>query len=246
LYALVLGISVYGLSQSNSIFVGLADTECSILKFIGEVLDGETKETKPKWAGINGIKGLFQETIDKIDGLSEATKNSLSSNADDANNAKNYFESALQAYSVKIKETSVTDPGYKNTLDGKDYYLDIISNFGTFSKGESGAESSAEPKFSFVWNWHQEFKTVSKNSEEQMGTALTNYGTLETKKGDAKRALNDGIIQINDMEGSFNDVKEQVSGIIIDYSDKIDEYGKLAFKIIFSVFMVLDIAIAVL
>ena len=38
-YALVLGISVYGLSQSNSIFVGLADTECSLLKFIGEVLD---------------------------------------------------------------------------------------------------------------------------------------------------------------------------------------------------------------
>ena len=250
-YALVFGTSVYGLSQSNSIFVGLADTECSLLKFIGEVLDGETKETRPKWAGISGIKGLFQETINQINGLTSDTQAALTNNKASADNAKDYFESALQAYSGKIKETSGDDPNYKYTFDGKDYYLDIVYNFGTFTKGTTPSETTATPDYSFVWKWYEEFKLVTENSEQQMQTALNNYhnllGTDQGGEGagtDAMNALDQGINSIGDIEGSFNDVKDQISGAIIDYSDKIEEYGKLSFKIIFSVFMVLDIAIA--
>ena len=239
LYALVLGISVYGLSQSNSIFVGLADTECSILKFIGEVLDGETKETKPKWAGINGIKGLFEETKGEVNNI-DTTDNTLTSGKASASTAKGNFETALQYYSTQLSPTDNT--AYKQQINDEDYYcLDIIFNFGTFTRG---TPSTATPASSFVSSWYKEFKAVSDNSESQMGTAEQNYGQLGQNKGEAESVLNDGISSIGDMEGSFNDIKEQVSGIIIDYSDKIDKYGKLAFKIIFSVFMVLDIAIA--
>ena len=77
-----------------------------------------------------------------------------------------------------------------------------------------------------------------------MDTALQNYNALQGGKSSAIDTLNNGINSIGNLEGSFNDIKDQISGAIIEYSDKIDEYGKLAFKIIFSVFMVLDIAIA--
>ena len=241
-YALILGISVYGLSQSNSIFVGLADTECSILKFIGEVLDGETKETKPKWAGISGIKKLFEDTISEIDNLNNG--DTLSSNQQTASTAKGDFETALNDYSQNIKTPNTGYPDYRQTLNGQTYYLDILYNFGIFTKGDLENPSSADPPGSFVWKWYQEFKAISENSEDQMEIAYNNYNELQGKKAEAKATLNKGITSISEMEGSFNDVKDQVSGIIIDYSDKIDEYGKLAFKIIFSVFMVLDIAIA--
>ena len=55
-YALIIGVSIYGLAQSNSVFVGLADTECSLLRFIDEVLEGEKKEGTPKWGGIDNIQ----------------------------------------------------------------------------------------------------------------------------------------------------------------------------------------------
>ena len=248
-YALILGISVYGLSQSNSIFVGLADTECSILKFIGEVLNGETKETKPKWAGISGIKGLFEDTKTQINALNSGIKDELSNNKGDASAAKNSFETALQSHSSNIKANSPS--GYKQQINGQYYYLDIINSFGTFTKAvpgdgsSEGTPSNAEPVGSFVWKWHQEFKAISENSERQMDTALSNYNLLQgSSKTEAINTLDKGITSIGDMEGSFNDIKDQISGAIIDYSDIIDEYGKLAFKIIFSVFMVLDIGIA--
>jgi hypothetical protein len=58
------------------------------------------------------------------------------------------------------------------------------------------------------------------------------------------KGLESGKSSINDIKSSFDDVKDQISGLLIDYSDLIDQYGKLAFKIIFSVLMVIDAAIA--
>ena len=47
-YALSVAICIYGLAQSNSIFVGIADAECSILEFFEQVLEGEKKRKSSK------------------------------------------------------------------------------------------------------------------------------------------------------------------------------------------------------
>ena len=243
LYTLVLSLSFFELSQSNSIFVGLADTECSILKFIDEVLEGETKKAKPKWSGINEITGLFQDTITQIQNLTPDNKNILSTEKDNASSAKDSFETALQYYSTNFLPSN--NPDYKQVLNGQNYYLDIIYNFGNFTKRNSETISSAEPPNSFVSKWYQEFKLISENSEKQMGIALENYGQLEESKDSAESTLNQGISSISDIEESFNDIKEQISGIIISYSGKIDQNGKIAFKVILSVYMILDLAIII-
>ena len=66
LYLFVIGIYIYGLVKSNSIFRGLADTECSVLQFCNEVIEGENKEEKPKWVGISGIVNLLDSVENKI------------------------------------------------------------------------------------------------------------------------------------------------------------------------------------
>ena len=243
LYILVLCLSIYELSQSNSIFVGLADTECSILKFIDEVLEGEIKKEKPKWPGINEIKGLFQDTITQIQNLTLDNKNILSTEKDNVTSEKDSFETSLQYYSSHLLPSN--NPDYKQLLNGHNYYLDIIYNFGNFTKGNSETISSAEPPNSLAWKWYQEFKLISENSEKQMGITLDNYGQLEDSKDSAESTLNKGISSISDIEESFNVIKEQISGIIIRYSDKIDQNGKITFKVILSIYMILDIAIVV-
>ena len=76
-YALVVAVCVYGLTQSNKIFVGLANTECSILKFFGEALNGEAKQTLPSGAGINGIKGLLDRLVGSITHLRDNSYSTL-------------------------------------------------------------------------------------------------------------------------------------------------------------------------
>ena len=79
LYLAVIGICIYGLIKSNSIFTGLADTECSILRFCNEVIEGEAKEEKPKWVGISGIVNLLDSVENKINSLGNARLTQLQS-----------------------------------------------------------------------------------------------------------------------------------------------------------------------
>jgi len=241
-YALSICICIYGLSQSNSVFVGLADTECSLLKFIGEVLDGESREVKPKWEGINGIVGLFDKTKEKINDLTTTTTSQLESKKRNSLETKTKFEDSLHLYSDNIyasgtykKELTLSD----STKSG-DYALQIVNEFGLFTNTNP---PTTTPN-SFVERWYNEYKEVAKNSETEMETAYENFNDLVRIKDVAIKGLDQGTSSINDIKSSFDEVKDQISGVLIDFSDLIDYYGKLAFKIIFSVLMVIDAAIA--
>jgi len=245
-YALSICICIYGLSQSNSVFVGLADTECSLLKFIGEVLDGESKEDKPKWEGINGIVNLFDKTKENINDLTQNTKNDLGNNRIYSSNAKSEFETKLKDYSINIYDDVVItgDANYIQHLslsaNSGNYVLEIVKQFGKFT----GTSPPAEMENTLAGLWYREYQEVSQASEREMRTAYDNFDKLIGMKGDAMKGLESGTKSINDIKSSFDNVKDQISGLLIDYSDLIDQYGKLAFKIIFSVLMVIDAAIA--
>ena len=77
LYVLVAGVCVFGLIKSNYIFKGVADTECSILKFFNEIIKGETKEEKPKWIGIDGINDLLSQIQGRITTFRTSTGTNL-------------------------------------------------------------------------------------------------------------------------------------------------------------------------
>ena len=248
IYALGICISIYGLSQSNIIFVGLADTECSLLKFIGEVLNGETKQTTPRWGGITNIVKTFEDVITKIDGLDTQTTARLSTSNSEAEGKKNEFETALQTYSENVyDDNSISGEGnYKHTLslsNGKSgtYILDIIKKFGKFTPTSTPIATSD----SFVEMWYEEYKQVSESSKQQMKDSSGYYDDLIREKDTGTSEIRTGINSIKDIQKTFNDVKDKISKIIIDYSDLIEKYGKLASKIVFYVLMVIDIAIVV-
>ena len=238
LYAAVLGICAYGLSQSNSIFVGFADTECTILKLINEFIEGETKETTPKWPGMTGIKSLFTDTEEEIDKLSSSTLNDLNTQKVNLNGKKSAFVTDLATQTDKI---------YTHTFNFNDlsagngnYKLDIANLFGKITNSnpiEYTQNTLAD------W-WYNEYIETANKAEGYMEQVSYNYGQLESNKESAKQSLKDIVKSIEDIETTLNNVKDQISGAIFDYGNMIEEYGKLGFKVVFSVLMVIDIAIA--
>ena len=76
-YALSVAICIYGLTQSNSVFVEIADTECSMLKFFEQIIKGEIKEELPRWAGRDGINDIMQYINDQIEDLRKGTLRNL-------------------------------------------------------------------------------------------------------------------------------------------------------------------------
>ena len=245
-YVFGLAISFYGLSQTTNVFEGLGDTECSLLKFISEVLDGESElKEPPRWGGINKIQDLLSRSSDSLSSLRSSTTNQLRDNKDEVETSKNNFENALKTYSQKIKNDVSTEEGnYKKVLtissESGTYVLDIVNDFGVF---DSANPSQVTPN-SFVQRWYLEYSVIAENSQTQMQTVYENYDGLQRGQAEAQSALNDGISSLNEIKDSFDKVKKKISSVIVKYSDKIDEYGNIGYKAIFSIFLVIDALIA--
>jgi hypothetical protein len=245
IYALVLGICIYGLSQSNSIFVGFADTECSILKLINEFIEGESKDVTPKWPGMSGIKSIFSDTRTQIGELTHDTYTDLVNNKNGVKTSKENFENLLDSESGNIYNDNYHIQNLDISDDSKDgdYKLDIVYLFGKFTKATEHSEAEFTPNTLSEW-WYKEYIETANQAEQFMDTISQNYGELQSRQTDAQNSLKNIEDSISEMENTINDIKDQVSGAIFDYGNLIEVYGKLGFKVVFSTLMVIDIAIA--
>ena len=220
-YGIVGLICFYGLSKSNSIFIGINDTECSILKFVDEVLEGETKENPPYWAGIEVITNILNRLSSKVEELKTGTEAKLNAQKTIIDEKKNNFEDTLETGSNAITSN------YKEIYDSKEYQLDIAKNFGTFTK----STRTSSPENSICDLWFKEYNYTAANAEYFITETKKNFNIL-LKDNSVSQSLNKGKQSMKEIEEAFDDIKLKVAGNIIKYGDDIDKYGKLIFKIL--------------
>ena len=253
LYALVVVVCIYGFSQSNHIFVGLADTECSILRFFGEIIDGETKNSLPKWAGMSGIQNILtniEQTLNDIKDNSLNDINEKIDNLDTPGKPKDVFlnklKDAHKTFHTDGDENNAYLADYVGNFDipGKTentYVFDIINDFGKYDY----EHKEASPEKSLIWNWVEEFKLVSEKAEEELKGSQEDFNKILTDNfDDFNNALDQGKDAIGNIKGSIDDIYSQITGIIADNSETIDEYGKLGIKAVFGILALINIAIA--
>ena len=243
-YALVIAVSIYGLAESNIIFVGISDTECSFLKFFNETIEGESKDYLPKWAGITGINRLLDNLKSKITVIQAGVSTELNNQDNNITHYIDLFEPKLDANSKLVTETGNNIEEMKDPDDQpKKYRLDITSKFRYGIFNNDAANKNAEPQYSYMDLWYKEYSENARQSKQNIGEAKTNFEKIE-RSGDLTNKLDDVKKQVDDIGNTVDDIKESISGMIIDYSDPINDYGKLGFKIVFSVLAVIDAAIA--
>jgi len=252
-YALSVALSIYGLTQSKKIFVGLANTECSILKFFGQVLNGEIKQERPKWAGIEGINDLLDDLIDGVRRIQGNTGTTLTAGINRIESAKSSFHSQMKAAGEVFYTSSSYNGNYLRNYAGKNiqdfpfedkYILDIVKNFG---KRENTDDSNIiYTPDSILDQWYREFFTVSSNADRNMGEARDGFNNIISSSTTIINSLTNGQTQLNKLTKPFTDAEKEFGSILGDYSGYIDEYGKMSVTIVFSVLMVINIALAVL
>ena len=251
-YGLSVGICFYGLSKSNSIFVGLADTECSILRFFDQVLDGEIKEELPRWAGIDKVKDILDDITTQIDELNHGTMNDLDHSISLIQGNKTIFKNKMEISGNKFfdsgepnKYSTDYSKHYDNLLlNGRTitgtYVLDIVKMFG--KKIEDG--DGFTPENSILDIWEREYKIVEENADSYINDAKTSFREMmDESSGDIIDSLNEGKTTLESIKDSFNDIKMEISDMIIDNSEIIDEYGKLGFKLVFGVLGLMNIGL---
>jgi hypothetical protein len=252
-YALSIAICIYSLAESNKIFVGIADTECSILKFFDQVLEGELKETLPRWAGIQGINQILENISSKLNGLEDRIEDNLNVQIDNIERGQSAFDtkitgipdkfksggSYLSEYSKNYASAIQLESGY--TIEGT-YVLDLIKLLGEYQDNKFKPEEK-----SFLWAWNKEYNIISEEALNYLTEAKESFESIvEGNIGDIQNSLYQGKQTLNQLKDSFSDITSEITDPIIDYSDLIDNYGKLGFKLVFGVLALMNIALAAL
>ena len=253
-YGLVVGISLYGLIQSNKIFVSLSDTECSILKFFEQVLNGEIKQSLPRWAGIHDIQGLLtsiettvrdmgSEVLSQLNtkmGTLESDRSTFDGTMKKAGEGLFYDDTSPYAIKSNYKESFSEDDPY---LDGN-YVYDVVYNFGRYSE----EEGKFIPRHSYLEAWYQEFSIVDGEAYRHLQTAESGFTDILGNDGlrRVESSLRDGREKLDELTGPFSDANDEIGKIFSNVSESIDEYGKLSVKVIFGALMAMNVALAAL
>ena len=254
-YALVVACSIYGLTQASKIFVGLADTECSLLQFFDQILYGEKKEIKPKWIGVEGVSDILEKMDIEIDGM---LRDQLSLNLDqcmrDIDDTKKDFMDALKdahkefykpgssepldKYSIEFHGQDLYYPS-NNALDGK-YVLDLIPLFGKYESNEF------EPN-TLVSFWNEEITNIDTDAGQVLNNVKTSFNNiLTTNLEKIRSAITKGQDQLSKLRKPFDSVYNDITEILYDASDYSDKKGKVTVNLIFGILGFMNICLAVL
>ena len=250
-YGLVVAVCLYGLTQSNKIFTGLANVECSLLKLLEQVVDGEIKQTTPRWIGISGINDLLGNLKDQIVRLKDNALTNLDTEQRKIDPKKDSFLSAMNTFDTDCYAGGDYLAGYTTAFDTdhyisddyktKKYVFDIITFVGHKESGET-----EYPCPSFLCALNREYSEVVSRTDGFIATSKSSFeNILDEKSDEVISALDKAEESLNKLKKPFDKINNKIGDKVSDYSDLIDKYGKLVVKLVFSILMVMNIALAV-
>lgn len=229
---------VVGIFTSSNMFTGLADVECSLMKFISEINTGEKREGGVKWIGFEGVLNMFDKIKTKINAVKEEAENELNERYDILNTKKVDFKNNI-AYTYQnmldprdpdsplIFDTSylfqIMEEGTLNRVDVG--VLDILYNYGPITNEEK-----------FLYQVYEQFNLMTKQADEYLKKAHDSF-----QKIFQENAINTLIEysqnSIKQLTISIDGIKDEIAKYVVEYSDPIESYGKYIVKIIYIVIL---------
>ena len=259
LYGGVVAVCIYGITQTKEIFVGLSNTECSIMRFFDEILFGEMKTTLPKWAGIEGINTILDDLSGVISSMGPSTYQALDNGLDEIEEEQEAFDNMLkQAGDNFYDEGNYMDGIYSKDYTGEGNYLetgniegrcvlDLIKKLGRYIPNTDDPSTGGYDENSFFNGWNMEYSTIAREANGQMQSARDGFeDILDRNLEKIQDTLDDAKSKFNDLQSPINNVYNSISEPLYDYSILIDDYGKDGVTLAFGALAIINIALAVL
>ena len=248
-YILIIITSIIGLIRTNKIFNGLADIECSFLKIFDQFIIGETKDVFPKWIGIDKIIDIFEGLKINILNFDINTIIDLSEKKDKISLKRNEFSKYINNFDNFFYNKGIYHNNYTisfNNLNSLaqykyNYVLDMIKFIGHKNELEN-----FYPNNTFLYEWKKEYSFLSEQADIYINNTKENYDYIIKEKSRIIESINKTEEALDKLKIPFNKIKDRISEEIVDYSKKIDKYGKIIIKTILISLIIIIIFLAVL
>ena len=213
---------------------GINGTSCSIFKLYETVIQGEEKETIPKWLGIENIKDRLTQTVNTISSIrAESSQLQTSSGA---------LAESIDDFFTKIREDSDDNEDKKKKIQDSSIYLTdptdsskkvLPEYYNKYSPLESNGT------YLFDINSTDFYPKIYENSLITLGVAtlaktISDDDTLES-------TLTDSTQSLDDIQVTFNDLSDDVLDEWKKYQDYLNKYANLIFYLLTGLMVVLGI-----
>ena len=248
-YALVVIACIYGWSKTNKIFTGLADTECSILRLLEQVIDGEVKGEPPRWIGISGINDLLDGFKEQINVAKNYALSEFKNEKDYITSNKSSFTTEMDNFEKYCYNSGNYPEEYTKTFDdvssghykNKKYVLDIIKFIGHKD------ENDKYPEKSFLNILNTEYSNVAEKTDGFVEKSEGSFNDiLKNSTDDVLDALDQAKETLDEFKKPFDKINNKIGEKISQYSKDIEDYGKLVVKLVFVVLILINVALAAL
>ena len=258
-YAGVIGVCIYGITQTNKIFVGLANTECSLLQFFDTILFGENKDTSPKWIGVEGVTRILDGLNEQIQEMSgDNLQLELDDRMDNIEEQRDIFLPQLKNIYTKFydsPEDTIPKEGFyieytadddkymevnsvRAELRGK-YVLDLIPMFGKYD-----VEKDNFTGLNAIW--HFEISEIDRRAGDAMEQAR---GSFSSMLGENLGKIEDGLAlgkdKLADIQKPLDNVYNKISKTLYDASELMNENGEFYVKLVFETLAIMNAILAV-
>ncbi|MBO6243539.1 MAG: hypothetical protein J6O41_03100, partial [Clostridia bacterium] len=194
------------------------------------------------------INQVLQDLDNKIADLGPTSYNELDTKLNTIPGLRTDFENNMRLASEKFYDGTykapylVNLPSHTTDYRSGDYVYDLVYNFGKYNAGTNAYESGT-----FLYQWNLEYSTKSDVTYSFLTNARDSFKDIvDGSSQEISNALKDGAEKLDEITKPFNDANDQIGEILSDTSESIDKNGKRGVKIVFSVLMIMNIALAAL
>ena len=241
-YGCVAILGIYTAASANNAIKGLNNTSCSLLRFVDDIINGQIKETKPYWKGIDGLKVVLQSIKDGIDYSIRSKKDT--------------FYQSTGDYSTYVGSTN-TKLTVVETLTGKDtgdkyYHFDLTAKTGYAAKTLSPTcikeWDTYKPLFrgeydGLVAATQSTLQEMENNFNEVTGCER---GRPQCTESDTFKAITESIDAIDEISSSFKNIQSDITDPWYDLQSTINDIANKSLKIAGSVICVFCASVCVL
>ena len=237
LYAVTVICAIYGLSIAKSLFKGFNATSCSLMRFVYNVIDGQSVEKIPKWIGVSGVQNILKQTKDEINNNLQESTTDFQTNANSLDTSFNNWKTTTlpNAY-TSVNNQKIDWQGYGNEYQEKTsspYYKLVPSYVTTYGPYTDSGTT--------LYGVHQEFtaiKEVIDNANANIQDTIAN--------AEFTSSLEDASVQIQDLQDQFDKLSNDIIDPWYNYQEKVNTLGNKVFYAVFTLMAALVTGLAAL
>ena len=227
-----------GIFSASKMFTGLADVECSLMKFISEINSGENRQNEVEWIGFDGISTTFENIKNKVNAIKDEKEVELNDIYTELTVLKENFPNILKdSYTQMLDPYDPDSPlifdtqylvhlGQENTLNSLDVgVIDVLYNYGPLRTDEK-----------FLYKLNEQYEQMTNLADIYLDKAYNCFNNI-LNGNTVEQIIEESKEKIEEIHKSMNNIKAQIAKYIVDYSDPIENYGKYVVKIIYIVIM---------